>query len=118
MNARNKIFILIGVLLVVALCWYLFTAKRSGDLQLIGTIDANEVVISSRIAGRLQTLAVDEGDDVQKGQLIATIESDDLVAARKAAEATASSQQLERRSTIILSTRLLLCHSLPQTTHS
>ena len=93
MNARNKIFILIGVLLVAALCWYFFTTPRSDDLQLIGTVDANEVVISSRIAGRIQTLAVDEGDDVQTGQLIATIESDDLAAARKAAEATASSQQ-------------------------
>ena len=59
MNARNKIFILIGVLLVVALCWYFFTTPRSDDLQLIGTVDANEVVISSRIAGRIQTLAVD-----------------------------------------------------------
>jgi multidrug resistance efflux pump len=93
MNARNRVFILIGVLLVVAFCWYFFTAQRLDDLQLIGTVDANEVVISSRIAGRIQTLEVDEGDDVRTGQLIATIESDDLAAARKAAEATASSQQ-------------------------
>lgn len=93
MNPRNRIFILIGVLLIVALCWYFFSTQRSDDLQLIGTVDANEVVISSRIPGRIQTLAVDEGDDVQAGQLIATIESDDLAAARKAAEAAASSQQ-------------------------
>ena len=93
MNARNRIFSLMGVLLIVALCWYFFSTRRSDDLQLIGTVDANEVVVSSRIPGRIQTLAVDEGDDVQAGQPIATIESEDLAAARKAAEATASSQQ-------------------------
>jgi HlyD family secretion protein len=95
MNARNRIFILLGILFVIALCWYLFTAQRSADLQLIGTVDANEVIISSRIPGRIQILTVDEGDDVRAGQLIATIESDDLAAARQAAEATAASQQFK-----------------------
>jgi multidrug resistance efflux pump len=93
MNARNRIFVILGVLFVIALCWYFFTTKRSSDLQLIGTVDANEVVISSRIPGRIQSLTVDEGDDVKAGQLIATIQSDDLAAARQAAAATAVSQQ-------------------------
>src|SRR5277367_139290 len=93
MNARNRIFTLIGVLFVIPLCWYFFSTNRSGDLQLIGTVDANEVVVSSRIPGRIETLTVDEGDDVKAGQLIATIQSDDLAAARVAAEAAASSQQ-------------------------
>ncbi len=93
MNARNRIFVLLGILLIIALCWYFFSTKHSSDLQLIGTVDANEVVVSSRIPGRIQTLTVDEGDDVKTGQLIATIQSDDLAAARQAAEATAVSQQ-------------------------
>jgi len=92
MNARNRIFVILGVLFLISLGWYFFTANRSEDLQLIGTIDANEVIVSSRIAGRIQKLTVDEGDTVQAGQLIATIQSDDLAAARNAAEATATSQ--------------------------
>jgi multidrug resistance efflux pump len=95
MNARNRIFMLLGILLVIALCWYFFSTRRSDDLQLIGTVDANEVIVSSRIAGRIQTLAVDEGDDVRAGELIATIDSEDLAAARQAAEATASSQRFK-----------------------
>src|SRR6202522_2849940 len=95
MNARNRILIILVVLFVMALCWYFFTANRSTELQLIGTVDANFVVISSRIPGRIETLTVDEGDDVKAGQLIATIQSDDLAAARQAAEATASSQQFK-----------------------
>jgi multidrug resistance efflux pump len=95
MNARNRIFMLLGIMLVIALCWYFFSTRRSDDLQLIGTVDANEVIVSSRIAGRIQTLAVDEGDDVRAGELIATIDSEDLAAARQAAEATASSQRFK-----------------------
>src|SRR5271154_1794017 len=93
MNARNRVFILLGILALIALGWYFFSTERSEDLQLIGTVDANEVVVSSRIPGRIQTLTVDEGDDVHAGELIATIQSEDLAAARNAASATAASQK-------------------------
>ena len=93
MNARNRVFILLGILALIGLGWYIFSTQHSEDLQLIGTVDANEVIVSSRIPGRIQTLTVDEGDDVKSGQLIAIIQSDDLAAARNAAAATANSQQ-------------------------
>jgi HlyD family secretion protein len=93
MNPRNRVFIMLGILAVIGLAWYLFSTERSDDLQLIGTVDANEIVVSSRIPGRIQTLTVDEGDDVKGGQLIATIESEDLAAATSAAKASALSQQ-------------------------
>ncbi len=84
---------ILGLLTVGSLIWYLLTARTSGDLHLIGTVDANEVEVSSRIPGRIQTLTVEEGQDVKAGQLIAVIESDDLAAAQKAADATVASQQ-------------------------
>jgi len=93
MNPRNRIFVILGVLFLVSLGWYFFSTKRSDDLQLIGTVDANEVIVSSRIPGRIEALKVDEGDTVRTGQLIATIQSDDLAEARNAAEATATSQR-------------------------
>ena len=88
MKPRNRIFIIMAVLLVVALVWYLFSTNHTSDLQLIGTVDANEVIVSSRIQGRIASLAVDEGQKVTTGQLVATIEADDLAAARNAAAAT------------------------------
>lgn len=104
MTARRRVFVLIGILLVSAIVFYFITSRRSGDLQLIGTVDANEVVVSSRIPGRLQTLDVDEGQKVKAGQLVATIESRDLEASRVAAGATAQSARfklLESRDTQI-----------------
>jgi multidrug resistance efflux pump len=92
-NARNRVFLILGLLTVGSLIWYFYTVRPTTDLQLIGTVDANEVVVSARIPGRIQTLTVDEGQDVKAGQLIAIIESEDLDAARKAAQATAVSQK-------------------------
>jgi multidrug resistance efflux pump len=92
-NARNRVFLILGLLAAGSLIWYLVTVRPTTDLQLIGTVDANEVVVSAKISGRIQTLTVDEGQDVKAGQLIAIIESEDLDAAHKAAEATAASQK-------------------------
>jgi len=100
MNARNKVFLMLGLLTVGSLIWYFVTVRPTGDMQLIGTVDANEVVVSARIQGRIQTLLVDEGDDVKAGQLIAIIESDDLQAAHMAAEATAASQKWKLTGTV------------------
>ncbi len=91
---------ILGILLVGSLAWYLLTTNRGGDLQLVGTVDANEVIVSSKIPGRIQDLTVQEGDSVKSGQLIATIESDDLAAATKAAEATAASDNQKLREAV------------------
>jgi multidrug resistance efflux pump len=100
MNARNRVFMILGLLTIGSLIWYFVTVRPSGDLQLIGTVDANEVIVSAKIPGRIQTLLVDEGQDVKAGQLIAVIESDDLQAARKAAEATAAGQSSHLSETV------------------
>jgi len=99
-NARNRVFLILGLLTVGSLIWYFVTVRPTTDLQLIGTVDANEVVVSAKIPGRIQTLTVDEGQDVKAGQLIAIIESDDLDAARKAALATAASQNFKLGETV------------------
>jgi HlyD family secretion protein len=91
---------ILGLLTVGSLIWYWFTARPSSDVHLIGRVDANEVLVSAKIPGRIQTLLVEEGQQVTAGQLIATIESDDLAAARAAAEATVASNQQKLNETI------------------
>ncbi len=100
MNARNRVFLILGILTAGSLVWYLLTTHRSSDLELIGTVDANEVLVSSKIPGRIQTLTVDEGDTVKAGQLIAVIESEDLQAAQQAADRHRQSQQFKLGETV------------------
>jgi HlyD family secretion protein len=100
MNARNRVFVILGLLTIGSLVWYLVTARASGDLKLIGTVDANEVLVSAKIPGRIQTLNVDEGQAVKAGELIAVVESDDLAAAEKAAQANVRSDQSKLAETV------------------
>lgn len=100
MNARNRVFLILGLLTVGSLIWYLLTARAPSDLRLIGTVDANEVLVSAKIAGRVQTLSIEEGQTVSAGQPIAVIESDDLAAAAHAADATVASNQEKLGETI------------------
>lgn len=100
MNARNRVFMILGLLTVGSLIWYLLTARPPSELMLIGTVDANEVLVSAKIPGRIQDLAVEEGQQVQQGQLIAVVESKDLEAAREAAEATVSSDRFKLGETV------------------
>jgi HlyD family secretion protein len=100
MNARNRVFMILGLLTLGSLIWYLVTARPPSDLKLIGTVDANEVLVSAKIPGRIQTLNIEEGQKVKAGDLIAVVESDDLAAARKAAEATLVSNQYKLNETV------------------
>ncbi len=95
MKPRNRIFILMGLLFVIALGIYYFTANRSKALELVGTVDADEVIVSSRVQGQIESLNVDEGQRVHEGQLVATIASQDLAYAHNAAVATAQSDQFK-----------------------
>ena len=81
---RFGIFLL--VLLAAAIGYYFLTRDRDRGLVLIGTVDANQVIVSSKIQGRIEELTVDEGTPVKKGDLIATLDSAELEAQKRAAE--------------------------------
>lgn len=88
MSQRNKFFGFLGFLLVIATIYYFVSTDRSSDLVLIGTVDANQVVVSPKIMGRIERLAVDEGTEVKVGETVAVLDSQELTADRQAAEAT------------------------------
>ena len=92
-KTRNRVLLLMGLLAAGAIAWSLAAVRRSEDLKLIGTVDANEVLVSSKIQGRILSLNVEEGQYVSAGQLIATIENADLAALLQAAEANVDSER-------------------------
>jgi HlyD family secretion protein len=89
--SRYRFVFLLLILLIIAGSYYLLTTDRSTDLVLMGTVDANQVIVSSKIAGRIERLLVDEGSDVKEGQLVATIDRAELIAQKQQAEATLNS---------------------------
>lgn len=91
MSQRNKFAGFLGLLLIIAAVYYFLTTNRSSDLVLIGTVDANQVVVGPKILGRIERLAVQEGDAVKTGDTIAMLDAQELTADRRAAEATLAS---------------------------
>jgi HlyD family secretion protein len=86
---RFGIFLL--VLLAAAIGYYFLTADRDKGLVLIGTVDANQVIVSAKIQGRIEKLTVDEGTPVREGDLIAVLDSAELEAQKRSAENVISS---------------------------
>jgi len=82
---------------------YLPRAERGNALALYGNVDVRQVDLSFKVAGRIATLAVDEGDRVTAGQSLATLDkryfADDLRIARaREANVAANLAKLEHGS--------------------
>jgi HlyD family secretion protein len=92
-TGRRKFLILLVAVVAVASVYYLFSVDRSSDLVLVGTVDANQVIVSSKIQGRIEKLLVEEGTQVHQGDLIAVLDREELDAQKRAAEATLASLQ-------------------------
>ena len=93
MNPRNRIFVLLGIIVVASAIYYLFSADHSKDLLLIGTVDSNQVIVSAQVEGRIEKLLVDEGTPVQAGDLIAVLDASELQTQEAAAAANIASMR-------------------------
>jgi HlyD family secretion protein len=87
MNARNKVLILLAVVFAISLGYYLLSTPRGSDLDLTGTVDANQVIVSPQVQGRIAKLLVEEGTRVKQGDLIAVLDPSELEAQARAAAA-------------------------------
>jgi HlyD family secretion protein len=67
-----------------------------------GRVEAvsEEIRVSSELSGRLRKVRVEEGDRVQRGQVLAEIENDDYRARVAAAEAALAQREAELRRTV------------------
>ena len=56
--------------------WYIFVRQGEEEtyLDLQGNIDVRQVNLSFKVDGRVETLAVDEGDTVKAGQVVGTLD--------------------------------------------
>jgi HlyD family secretion protein len=66
---------------------YLWPPPDTGTIRVVGMIEAPEVNITSRMAGRITQLELVEGDAVRRGQLVCRIEDVDLRNQLRRAEA-------------------------------
>src|SRR5271170_291214 len=104
---RRLIFLTILAAIIFAIWWE--ERPRPQTLVLTGTVDGNEVVVGSKITGRIVRLAVDDGQRVNAGDLIAVLDEDELRADQGAAthaiaQARANAQQAAAQTELLEST--------------
>ena len=79
-----KIAVPIALLVIAGLAYgyndRLFGNGRAAGVSVTGTIEATQVDVSVKIAGRIVARLVDEGDSIVKGQLLARLDDSELVA--------------------------------------
>jgi HlyD family secretion protein len=82
------------LLLIAAAGVYLYLQRQAGDeqstLTLYGNVDIREVQLGFRIAGRLQTMLFEEGDFVEAGTRLATLDDEPVRENLAVAEARVS----------------------------
>ncbi len=91
MTARRAWATALATLVVAAVVLGVWLSRRlSGDTGIVavtGTIEATQVDVSAKITGRVIELAVREGQQVERGQLIAQLDTETLAAEVRRAEA-------------------------------
>ncbi len=97
---KKRILILVLVLAVATAVYY--AVRGSGKppenrLMISGNIELDEVNIAFKTAGRLTERAVDEGDQVKKGQVVARLDREQLAAQRERETAGLASSESQLR---------------------
>ena len=92
--------VIAGVLVIIAVALISFWAWKYNDkeqsdsfLTLHGNVDIRQVSLAFEQSGRIQKLMVQEGDKVQAGQLLATLNTNALQIQAKQAQAQLKAQQ-------------------------
>lgn len=93
---NKKLFAIPVVLVVAGIALWLGTrdhADNGSDLVLHGNVDIRQVELAFNASGRIEQTLVQEGDRVQKGQLLAKLDTTRLQLALKQARAQADAQR-------------------------
>lgn len=99
--SRVRILIAVMVVIVIlgsfAVIRYFDRRPNGTRIEASGTIEATEVEIASKVTGHIVKLTVDEGDRVEKDQLLAVIDGRELEAQVREAEAQRAAAQANLR---------------------
>lgn len=75
---RKRIIVILLILLGIAGAGYAYVYTRPTSLTLTGIVTTDDVVVSPQVAGQIGQMLVTDGQQIKKGQLLATIVPDEL----------------------------------------
>jgi HlyD family secretion protein len=87
----KKRVIIFGLILLIAVTilvvFFARKGKKAENIQTTGIVEGIEVNLSPKVSGRISEICCDEGERVEKGQIVIKLESDDLRASVEQARA-------------------------------
>jgi len=91
-NNHKKLMLQGAVLIIIHSAFIMFWGCSNGrisedEIQASGTIEVTEVVIRSKVTGDVTKLFVREGDTIQKGEILAQVDTSDYAIELRQAEA-------------------------------
>ena len=89
------ILVAVAVLAVVGILWSKRNGRDEARIKLSGNMELTQVDISFKVAGRLIERAVNEGDTVKKGQLIARVDQVQAMRQKQAQQAGVQSAEMQ-----------------------
>lgn len=92
-RTRIVALFLIVISLLVTVCSGCQGTEAAAAIEASGTIEAEEVVIASEFGGRIEDILVDEGEEVEEGQLVVVLDTALLEAQLGEAEAALDAAQ-------------------------
>ena len=96
LSKRGMVLLFAGLMAFVVFLIYSFQGdKETPVLRVTGTIDGPEVNLSAKTAGRISWICCNEGEAVNSGQAVITIESEDIKAS--VAQALAAVERAQGR---------------------
>ena len=89
MSKKTLIIVAVVVLVGAGVAWWLLSKPKlpPGFAGGNGRLEATQVDIAAKYAGRLKTVDANEGDTLEPGQVVATIDTEPLEAQLRAAQA-------------------------------
>ena len=95
------------LVLIAGIYWYIDYSKyiKTDD----ALVSSDVVSVSPKIMGRISKLYVEEGDSVKQGQLIAELDSTDLLAQKNQEKHKQKQTKLRLKQNINLTKRILKC---------
>ncbi|MEJ2677634.1 MAG: efflux RND transporter periplasmic adaptor subunit [Gemmatimonadota bacterium] len=93
---RKRLIPIVAVVVVIGavVAWLLLRGgERAGTLSASGTVEATEANLGFNFAGQITSIAVEEGDKVKAGQVLAHLDATELDARLAAAQAQAQAAQ-------------------------
>jgi membrane fusion protein YbhG len=92
MNVKQRILlvVVVGLIAVVTTVVLRSRGTDSDVLTASGTVEATDALLGFQSPGRIDTIAVREGDDVTAGEFLAALDQSDLVARREGALASSA----------------------------